>query len=100
MKTTTLKLVTIIAEDDIEARLVRDLKELGVKGYTVVNVRGEGLHGTRDNAWEGENIRLETLVSPELADKMFEFLHRTYFPRYLMVVYMENVEVIRAEKFL
>ncbi|KER09230.1 MAG: nitrogen regulatory protein P-II [[Candidatus Thermochlorobacteriaceae] bacterium GBChlB] len=100
MKTTTLKLVTIIAEDDIEARLVRDLKELGVKGYTIVNVRGEGLHGARDNAWEGENIRLETLVSSELADKLFEFLHSTYFPRYLMVVYMENVEVIRAEKFL
>jgi nitrogen regulatory protein P-II 2 len=100
MTTSTLKLVTIIAEDDIETRLVRDLKELGMKGYTVMNVRGEGLHGARDNAWDGENIRLEILVSEELAKKLVEFLHKEYFPRYLMVVYMENVEVIRAEKFL
>jgi nitrogen regulatory protein P-II 2 len=100
MTTSTLKLVTIIAEDDIEKRLVRDLKELGMKGYSVMSVRGEGLHGARDNAWEGENIRLETLVGAELADKICDFLHKEYFPRYLMVVYTGTVEVIRAEKFL
>ena len=32
MKTTNLILVTIIAEDELESRLVADLKKLGTRG--------------------------------------------------------------------
>ncbi|MCX7868506.1 MAG: hypothetical protein N2322_01020 [Terrimicrobiaceae bacterium] len=94
-----LKLVTIIAEDDIEDLLVDELKSLGARGYTVCPVRGEGLHGPRTSGWEGENIRVETIVEPALAEAIAARLAAEYFPRCAMVVYLSDVEVLRAEHF-
>lgn len=100
MKTTQLKLITIIAEDGLEARLLRDLKALGSKGYTIANVRGVGLHTDRTNEFEGENIRIETLVSKDVADKILEKLSADYFDRYSIIAYVETVEVVRGERFV
>lgn len=94
-----LKLLTIIAEDDIEDLLVEELKALGATGYTVCPVRGEGMHGLRISGWEGENIRVETIVDPGHAEKIADRLATAYFPRCAMVVYLSDVEVLRAEHF-
>ncbi|MDW8467297.1 MAG: hypothetical protein RML35_14365 [Chloroherpetonaceae bacterium] len=99
MNTTQLKLVTIIAEDGLEARLVRDLKALGAKGYTIANVRGVGLHTDRTNEFEGENIRIETVVSEAVADKILERLAAHYFNQYSVIAYVERVEVVRGDRF-
>jgi len=99
MKTVQLKLVTIIAEDGLEARLLRELKALGAKGYTVSNVRGVGLHTDRTNEFEGENILIKTLVSKEAADKILEKLAADYFDRYSIIAYLETVEVVRGDRF-
>jgi nitrogen regulatory protein PII len=70
MALVSLKLVTIIAEGFLEEKLVRDVKKLGAKGYTITSVRGEGSRGVRASEWEGNNIRLETIVSPAVAEKI------------------------------
>ena len=59
MKATNLILLTIIAEDELESRLIADLKALGVRGDTICSVRGEGCHGLRASQWEGENIKID-----------------------------------------
>lgn len=99
MHTVTLKLLTIVAEAVLEDRLIRDLKRLGAKGYTLTEVRGEGSRGVRSSEWEGKNIRLESVVSPLVAERILSHLAEAYFPHYAVIAYLENVEVVRGEKY-
>lgn len=99
MKTTNLILLTIIAEDELESRLIEDLKKLGVRGYTICTVRGEGHHGLRASQWEGENIKLEVIVDSALADAICELVSRSYFPHFATILYLLPVQVLREGKF-
>lgn len=100
MKTVSLKLLTIIADEALQTKLVEDVKKLGAKGYTIQKAFGEGDEGGRISQWEGENIRLELLVSAELADKILENLMRDYFDKYSIIAYLSDAQVLRGEKFL
>jgi nitrogen regulatory protein P-II 2 len=100
MNTFPLKSVTIIAEAVLQDRLVRQIKELGATGYTLTEVRGEGSRGVRASEWEGKNIKVQTLVSPEVADRILALLADEYFPHYAVVAYVENVEVVRGDKYI
>lgn len=99
MKTTNVILLTIIAEDELETRLVADLKTLGVQGYTIAPVRGEGMHGPRFSEWEGKNIKLEVIVESDLADAISEHVAQAYFPKFATILYLQPVQVLRVEKF-
>ena len=100
MRTTALKLVTIVAEAVLEDRLAREIKGLGARGYTITEARGSGSRGIRASEWEGKNVRIETLVSPEVADRLLEHLAAHYFEHFAVVAFVENVEVVRGEKYV
>ena len=100
MNTTNLILVTIVAEDELEARLVADLKRLGARGHTVCRVRGAGAHGERGSDWEGENIKLEVIVDAASADAICDHVAREYFPRFATILYLTPVQVLRGAKFI
>lgn len=100
MKTTNLLLLTIIAEDELESRLIDDLKKLGVRGYTICPVRGEGMHGLRASQWEGGNIKIEVIVDHHLADAIGEHVAKVYFPNFAVILYLLPVQVLREEKFI
>lgn len=99
MALVSLKLVTIIAEGFLEEKLVRDIKRLGAKGYTITDARGEGSRGVRASEWEGSNIRLETIVSPAVAERILNHLAEVYFSNYAVIAFVENVEVVRGDKY-
>ncbi len=99
MKTVNLILLTIIAEDELESRLVADLKRLGARGYTIHQVRGEGSHGLRASGWEGENIKIEVIVDAVIADAISEHVAETYFPDFATILYLLPVQVLRPGKF-
>jgi nitrogen regulatory protein P-II 2 len=100
MQTTKLKLVTIIAEAILEDRLLRELRQLGARGYTIGEARGEGTRGLQGIDWEGQNVRIETLVSAETAARIMEHVARHYFADYAVIVYAVDAEVLRSEKYL
>ena len=100
MELVPLKLVTIVAESLLEKRLVEEVKRLGAKGYTITPARGEGSRGIRSVDWEGQNIRLETIVSEEVALRILQMLQEEYFPHYAVIAYVENVWVVRGEKYV
>ena len=100
MKTVTLKLVTIITEALLEDQLVREIRQLGARGYTTTEARGEGSHGVRASEWEGKNLKIETVVSAAVADRILAHLAERYFALYAVVAYVETVEVVRGEKYL
>ncbi|GAB4439689.1 MAG: nitrogen regulatory protein P-II [Chloroflexi bacterium OHK40] len=100
MQTTRLKLVTIIAEAVLEDRLLRELKSLGARGYTMGEVRGEGTRGIHASDWEGQNLRIETLVSPEVAERIMAHVAQHYFPDFAVIIYSVDAEVVRGPKYL
>jgi nitrogen regulatory protein P-II 2 len=99
MQTTPLKLVTIIAEALLEDRLVQEVQRLGASGYTVTRASGRGTRGIRASEWEGNNVRIETLVGAEVADRILTHLAEFYFELYAVVAYVQTVEVVRGEKY-
>lgn len=99
MQTHPLKLVTIVAEALLEERLIHSLEKAGARGWTIALVRGEGSRGVRASEWEGRNVRIETLVAEEVADRLMEVLAERYFPHYAVVAYVQDVEVVRGEKY-
>lgn len=100
MHTTPLKLVTIVTERILEDRLLRTVEELGARGYTVTQATGRGSRGVRASEWEGPDSRIETLVSPEVADAIVEHVAEAYFEHYAVIVYVQDAEVVRGEKYV
>lgn len=96
---TQVKVVKIIAEDEIEAQVLQDLEAVGVRGYTLAKVRGKGLHRVRGSEWEGENILIETLVSSEVAEKVLHLLETKYFEHFSVTAYVQDAEVVRGSKY-
>lgn len=94
-----LKLVTIIALDALQQKLIKDIKACGCKGYTIAEVEGESIHAQHFTDWEGRNIKIETLVKEEVALKIMETLSTKYFDKYSIIAFISTVEVLRKEKF-
>lgn len=96
---TELHLVTVIAESILEQRLVHEVQAAGATGWTISPARGEGSRGVRAADWEGGNIRLETLCSPTVADRLLDVLERDFFAHYAVVAFIHPVSVLRGEKY-
>jgi nitrogen regulatory protein P-II 2 len=99
MHTHQMLLITVIAEEILENHLVRDLEEAGASGWTVSSAHGRGSRGLRAGASGGGNVRIESVVTQEVADRMLERLAEHWFPRYAVVAWVEHVEVVRGEKY-
>jgi hypothetical protein len=92
--TTKTKLVTVVAASELWDRLEADLRRLGVTGYTLVSASGRGGHGRREpSLLVTGNVRVETLVSAELADTIFGHLARTY-PGRELTAYVHDVDAL------
>lgn len=93
-------LLTIISESSLESRLVRDVQKLGAQGYTITDCRGKGARGARDAEWDYDsNIRMEVICSPETAKKIEQWLQEKYYNDFAIVVYSDDVSVLRPDKF-
>lgn len=94
-----LQLVTIVGESVLEDRLIREITNLGAKGCTVSDVRGEGSRGARKSEFGGGNVKIETIVRPDVADAIMKMLEADFFPYYALIAYIERVQVLRGEKY-
>ena len=99
METHPVTLLTIVAEHVLRERLIAEIQQAGVRGYTVYEVEGEGSRHRRVSEVLGSNIKIETLVSAEIADLLLNILTRDYFPRYAAIAYTTTVYVVRGEKY-
>lgn len=100
MNTVALKKVTIIAEALLEPRLLNELRGLGATGYTLSDARGEGSRGVRASDWEGDNVKVETLVGAATADRILAHVAAAYFEHYAVIAWVTDVQVVRGDKYL
>ncbi len=100
VKTVPLCLLTVIAEAILRERLIQDVRQAGARGYTITEATGEGVRQRRVGEILGANIRLETIVSPEVGERLLSLISTEYFDRYAVVAYLSTVSVIRGEKYV
>ena len=94
------KLLTVITEANLERDLVREIEAEGVGGYTISDVRGRGDKGVRASHWgHSSNIRLEVICDTPLAERLVERLRDKYYPNFAIVMWVQDVEVLRPDKF-
>jgi nitrogen regulatory protein P-II 2 len=95
-----LTLLTIIVEESLALSIEKEIGLLGAKGYTISNVSGKGLSGVRDNQWDGENVKIESIVSDKTCSAILEHLQKKYFDRYAIIVFYHPVSVVRSNHFI
>jgi len=99
MKMVPMKRVTIVVDNYVERQIVKEIHDLGATGYTYTVVHGQGAKGTRPSHWDGPNAKIEVIATPELAQQILDHVAKTYFDHYATIAYLDDVEVIRGEKF-
>ena len=93
-------MVTIVTEAAVERPLLAELEALGVRGFTITDARGKGSRGTRQSEWAPEsNIRVEVICDPVLADDIATRVREKFYDHYAMILFMQDVSVLRPEKF-
>src|SRR5208283_6245425 len=99
VQTAKVTLVTVFAAFELEERLAKELKALGVRNYSVGKVDGRGVHGVRSAGLvDASSMRLELLVTRELAHKILEHLVSGYAEQ-PVTAYVHEVEAVPAERF-
>lgn len=93
------KLLTIVAESGLEKRLVSLLHAAGARGHTVSAAHGEGPRNQRAGDISGGNVRIESVISDDVANAIIASLEADYFRHYAVTCWVADVEVIRDEKF-
>lgn len=96
---TAVSLVTIVAETALKPRLAKDLKNLGVSGYTVTAANGEGSRNRRVGDVDGGNVMIQCLASRDLSLAIMNHLEAEYFENYAVVAWVSSAEVIRKERY-
>ncbi len=99
MQTILMKRIVIIGDNDVEYRLLKEIQSFGATGYTCYGVQGQGGRGVRPRHAESGNTKIEVIAAPEVAQKILEHVAKRYFDKYAMIAFLDDVEVLRGEKF-
>jgi nitrogen regulatory protein P-II 2 len=100
MNTHKLTLLTIVAEALLKDRLIHEIRHAGAKGFTVTEVSGEGSRQRRVSEIIGDNIKIEVITKSETADKILTVLQQDFFPRFAVIAFMSEVQVVREDKYV
>jgi len=97
---TQLRRVTVVAEHSLEVSLAAKFVQLGASGYTAIPCHGAGraTFGA-GNGSENSQIRLEAVVSREVADRILDYLRTDIVPSHHVTACTETVEVLRQANF-
>ena len=100
------KKIVIITEKLICDPVVTIIEELGATGYTIVSAGGKGSRGIRRGNERAAviddfaNVKIEVIVSDEkTAQNIIQKIADTYFENYSGITYIEDVEILRPQKF-
>ena len=83
----------------VERRLVDDVKKCGAKGYSLSHVTGEGVTGRHTLDLNGPSVRIESVVTDEVAERILEMLAENYFDRFAVIAWLTPARVARPDRF-
>ncbi len=92
------KLLTVITESDLEERLIKDINNLGVKGYTITSVEGKGEKGIRNAMWSSSSsIKVEIVCDLKVCEDIIKFIKDNYIKNYATFLFVVDVDVLCSE---
>ena len=94
-----LKLITVVAEAVLKDKICAEALDLGATGYTCVDALGSGARGVRHDSIHGENVQIQFVCPPLVADKILTHVSHTYFDHYAVIAWVTEVAVVRGRHY-
>ncbi len=91
--------LTIVAEAILADRLVELIDGCGARGWTISMAQGHGPSEHHVSGIEGGNVRVETLVSSEVAAAIWAGLEERFFEHYAVSAWAYDVRVARLARY-
>ncbi len=89
------KVVQIITSSSLELKLIDTLEDIGIYGYTIFNVRGNGDSGLQDSHIDGDtNILIMIVLSSESYEAVMEALSKYKKKGHHLMAFSVNTEVL------
>lgn len=105
MKTHKVTRISITAEKLIKDKIIAILDEAGATGYSFFEGGGKGAHGEhpahRPSIVDDFTlVKIEVIItSRDAAEAIAGRIAKEYFGTYSGIVYLDEVEILRPEKF-
>ena len=101
MKFYNVKLLTVICEILAQKNVIDILAKHDISGYTTFEVDGNGSRGLRGQGLKNEkNVKVEVIMQEDKIQDVTEEIARTLFTNFAVVLYVSDIGVLRAEKFI
>ena len=95
-----MKMVCVTTEALARPAVEQLLAECGCHGFTIIAAEGAGSQGQRLNEIpETSNILVKAILKPSKAEALIARLWQDFMPRFAMVVWEEDIRVLRPDKF-
>jgi len=91
--------LTVVAESVLEERLLAMIETCGARGWTVSMAQGHGPSHHGVSGIEGGNVRVETLVTEDVATRIWTALESDFFPHYAVSAWAYDVRVARMARY-
>ena len=98
------KKIVIITEKLIVDGVIKIIDACGGAGYTVIAAGGKGSRNLRSTERAVvvdafANVKVEVITSEEIANRIADEVAAKYFKDYSGITYLQDVEVLRPQKF-
>jgi hypothetical protein len=94
------KVINVIAESQLENRLIKLASRHKINGYTIMEARGNGSSGIQSGVLDVEsNILFLIIVSPARADAIMAELAGWIEQGYHLVTFVSDTQILRPQKF-
>jgi hypothetical protein len=92
--------VTVVTDSELERVIVDQFVKLGAKGYTSIYCRGRGEHEVFEDPLRASGrVRIESIVQPDVAEQIMDYLHEPQFSSRPLAVCLESVLVSPHDRF-
>lgn len=93
------ELVTILCEPALEQKILDLLREAGASGFSISRAEGDPAQGFLMEVVEGANVRIESVVQADTAERIVGEIERRFLRHRSLVVWQTEVRVVRPERF-
>lgn len=83
MRTSPMKLVTLVVPESSQDEIVGALGGAGITGCSILRARGHGAHGPRPTRWNdsqldwhGPNVQIELVVDEPTVDRVLDVIEQ------------------------
>lgn len=98
--------VVIITEKIISEGVCKIIESCGATGYTIFAAGGKGSRNNRSTTERASvvddfaNVQIEIIVNNyQMAEAIMDKVKQTYFEDYSGITYLEDIKILRPEKF-